>query len=123
MQLVIDSERTVDAPSDDEISDAVKRMGTGRRPSVLYLHEDHDTYLQATGTPKKGLVLEFYDGELHHEVVGAATEDETAAVFRRFNRGEDDWDRGLTWTERSSAGCLGTLVWIAVSAGAAALLM
>jgi len=110
MELKVEGNDPVRNPDETELRDALSDLDDeGQRFAILSV--DEQTYIQTTGMPDSGYILEYRDGS-PDEHFRTTREDlpmsRVEEVFLSYARGDEDWRTSLDWEkqEMQHGGCL-----------------
>lgn len=99
MELVIDG-TSVDKPIDNSLIEESIRSMTGEGDSFVILSKDEMTYLQTSGGPTEGYILEYQEGTLeeHYSCVEPSLDTEQAVrIFQCYLSGDSRWRTDYKW--------------------------
>jgi hypothetical protein len=130
LRLELENDTALDDPTPEAIAQAIGTLGQKGNSFAILSAEDDLTYIQTTGNPTAGFVLEY------QERTGAQTKHyqglncslplpEVVAAFQDFAAGGTAWKTRFQWNEMDldKRGCFGVLLLAAAAlAGATALL-
>jgi hypothetical protein len=127
MKLEAGAGPPIDDPTDEQIAEGLSSVG-GERGGFVILSRDTQTYLQASGDPEEGFVLEYRDGDPEEHYRSRNTDVDlrtTTRVFQAYAREKSGWTDDLDWeevdVERTPEEGVGCLTGLLLLAGGAAL--
>ena len=100
----------VNEPVSDELIEKTVYSFTGEGDSFLILSVDEMTYMQASGDPGGGYVLEYQDGSLEEHYYCADPDISAGKVtdaFRSYFAKDDEWRRKYMWERENQATNIG----------------
>lgn len=128
MKLEAGTGPPIDDPTAQDIADGLAELDEERGGFVV-LSRDPQTYLQASGTPSDGFVLEYRDGDPDAHFRSRAADlslSKTQQAFQAYADGREGWDDGIDWesvevkrTPSEGVGCLSGLTAILFATAAA----
>lgn len=132
MKLEAGTGPPIDDPTAEDIADGLADLDDERGGFVV-LSRDKQTYLQASGTPSEGFVLEYRDGDPDAHYRSRAADrslSKTQQAFQAYAEGRENWDDGIEWesvdvkrTPSEGVGCLsGMTAFLLATATVAAVL-
>jgi hypothetical protein len=126
MELIVNGDVQENPASNAAISEAIGSLA-GNEDGFVILASSQMSYLQTTGGPRAGRVLEYQQGspDEHYACTtpGLGTED-VIRTFQRYLAGDDRWRTDLTWVRENLAAAAGSSgVRIALLGGGAAALL
>jgi hypothetical protein len=129
MKLEAGTGPPIDDPTAQDIADGLADLDDERGGFVV-LSRDKQTYLQASGTPSDGFVLEYRDGgpDAHFRSRAADRSlSKTQQAFQAYADGRESWDDGIEWesvevkrTPSEGVGCLSGLTAFVLATGTVA---
>lgn len=99
MNLELETGPWNEALTDDSIAVALGRLD-GDKCSYAILAQSDDTYLQTSGSPESGFVLEYQIDDLDHHYLAlreAIPLTEVVSVFQKYARRDASWQRDFEW--------------------------
>ncbi len=99
MYLELGSGKTLNDPSLDQITDALRAL-PGGDGSVAILSWSPNVYIQCMGSERKGFVLEYQEGSLDKHYIASDNHLSLATVTRAFQSaasGDEGWRTQVTW--------------------------
>lgn len=111
----------VSDPSENEIRDGILRID-GKENSFAILSIDDETYIQTSGSPEAGFILEYQDGSLDKHYRAAdlkISQDKIVSAFVSYGNQDGVWRDSLVWekhdlsesaTSVGGNGCLSLIV-------------
>ena len=119
MKLEAGAGPPIEDPTEPQIAEALSSVGAESGGFVI-LSRDSQTYLQASGTPGEGFVLEYRAGgaDEHYRSRETDVDLQTATrTFQSYAREETGWNDDVTWedvdvdrTPEEGVGCLTAVV-------------
>ena len=106
MELTVNGE-VLNAQIDDDLIDHSLAQLVGEGDSFLILAKDDMTYLQASGDPKHGFILEYQEGSLEHHyscIEPSLGLPELSRAFRWYLHGDGRWKTDFRWEQQSLHG-------------------
>lgn len=99
MNLSVEDGRSFDSPNAEAIDAALCELD-GERNSYSILSVSDSVYIQTAGSPAKGFVIEYRDGEGSGQM-GTVHKDlpisRVVPVFQKYAAGDASWKVGLEW--------------------------
>ena len=106
MYLEINGNAVTEPVSDELIEKKVYSL-TGEGDSFMILSVDEMTYMQASGDPRGGFMLEYQDGSLEQHYYCADTDISAGKVtdaFRSYLAGDGKWRKKYHWKRENEGG-------------------
>ena len=103
----------VNEPVSDELIEKTVYSFTGEGDSFLILSVDEMTYMQASGDPGGGFVLEYQDGSLEQHYYCADPDISAGKVtdaFRSYFARDDKWRKKYHWQREREGANAGTSI-------------
>ena len=128
MRLELENDTALDDPTPDAIAQALGTLGAKGNSYAILATEEELTYIQATGSPTAGFVLEYQERSgsktRHYQGLNCSLPlQEVVAAFQDFAAGGSVWKSRFQWNEMdvSKSGCFGVLLLAAAAITVAAL--
>jgi hypothetical protein len=99
MELIVNGESLAGLVSDRQIEESLRSL-TGDGDSFAILARADQTYIQTSGDPHNGFVLEYRDGseEEHYSCSNVdLTIDKVVGAFQSYLANDDKWKSDLEW--------------------------
>ncbi|NQT18604.1 MAG: hypothetical protein HQ592_02785 [Planctomycetes bacterium] len=141
MRLEFENGLTIEDPDDALIAEALATLGiegelpeggilaedtkpfAGKTNEYAILGRDDMTYIQASGHPDTGFILEYQEDTLEEHFCSidkTLSLEQIISAFQKFACGDASYKNDLAWArDETGGGCLGTVVFLIIGAGAA----
>ena len=99
MEFSCEADEPIADPSDSEIRDGILKID-GKKNSFAILSIDEMTYIQTSGSPLTGFVLEYQNGSLENHYRASdliAVPDKIIAAFISYRLQDGAWQEGFVW--------------------------
>jgi hypothetical protein len=99
MTLDICGDKTIQNPTEDEIRQAVSTLDNKNNDAFLVLEINDMTYMQTSGDPKDGFILEYQENDVkhHYQSKRELAADEVVKALVLYSVGSDDWKQMAEW--------------------------
>jgi hypothetical protein len=87
-------------PTEADLRQAVTDLDASKNDAFLVLSSSDTTYLQASGDPKTGFVLEHQEGDLKHHYKASRsdlTADDIVKALISYGTGTEEWKKTAEW--------------------------
>lgn len=129
MRLTVDGDEVSERVSSDLLERSIRSLdGTG--DSFVILSKEEMTYLQTSGDPRNGFVLEYQNGTLeeHYSCIEPnLNAEQVVRAFQQYYSNDSRWKSDLRWEKAGFGESIGgprpRFVLIAIGAVAAAVLI
>lgn len=141
MRLEFENGMTIEDPDDALIAEALATLGSDAEPpeggtladdieqlagktnEYAILARDEMTYIQASGDPDRGFILEYQEGSIEEHFCSIDKDlslQQIVSAFQRFARGDDSYRNDFAWArDETGEGCAGATVFLIIGAAAA----
>lgn len=99
MELIVNGETQTGLVSDRQIEESIQSL-TGDGDSFAILARAEQVYMQTSGDPQNGFVLEYRDGseEEHYSCTNSQlTAEQVVWAFQSYLANDDKWKSDLKW--------------------------
>lgn len=99
MELIVNGEKLTGLVSDRQIEESIRSLA-GDGDSFAILARADQVYIQTSGDPRNGFVLEYRDGseEEHYSCSNfELTAEQIIRAFQSYLAGDDKWKSELEW--------------------------
>ena len=141
MHLEFENGMTIEDPDDALITEALATLGdavepqegstladdieqlAGKTNEYAILARDEMSYIQASGHPDRGFILEYQEGSLEERFCSVDKDlslQQIISAFQRFARDDDSYKSDFAWArDEVGGGCAGAVVFLIIATGAA----
>ncbi len=98
-KLIICGDLIVNNPTEPDIRQAVYRLGEDADDAFLILEQSEMTYLQTSGDPEHGFLVEYQEADTDHHYRARQTfdADEVVKAFWAYAQGTQEWKDMAQW--------------------------
>jgi hypothetical protein len=120
MDLAFENGKLIRDPDDGAIADGLTTLGP--KNSFAILSRGAMTYIQTSGKPQEGFVLEYQEGTTkeHYRCTDEMLPvDRVISAFQKFSRDDSSYKQEFEWTRAKAGGCLAVAIFLPLAAAGA----